>query len=286
MLLNADVKNFINSLFPNTVDESKWSWRHVGLTGFSAYNMGVFLSLSFSFSFYLFLKRHISFQKLVFLSVCFISTAFISARSSYIVFFFFGCYYLYHIKHKRILMFMLFVIGLFIAIYIYLYMKSLNDKQFKYIFDWMFSLINDMLFNRTGIVNNQYIKVISDNFYWIPNFKTFLMGDGRYASISGHGYYMSTDAGYLRRLLYYGIFASVIYYVSFAFYIVAIKSSKRHDDTGILLIIMVIIVLCMQYKGDFFIDAGEYFRVFFLIEGYAFVAKKPVLNTIPRKIKN
>jgi hypothetical protein len=274
MLLNIDVKDFFNSLFPSTVDKSKQSWRHVGLTGFAAYNMGVFLSLSFSLSFYLFLKQRISFLKLVFLSACFISTAFISARSSYIVFFFFGCYYLYYIKHKRVLLFIIFVITLFVTIYIYLYIKSLNDEQFRHIFDWMFSLINDILFNKKSIINNQSVKVIGDNFYWCPSYETFLIGDGRYASASGHGYYMATDAGYMRRLLYYGIFASAVYYISFAFYVVIIKFSKKYADTGALLIIMVIIVLCMQYKGDFFIDAGEYFRVFFLIEGHNFVAKK------------
>jgi hypothetical protein len=281
MLLNADIKTLINSLFPSGIDRSRWGWRHMGLTGFTAYNMGILLALAFSLSFFLFIKQCVSFRKLVFLSVCFISTSFIAARSSYIAFFFFGCYFMRFIKRGRIIIFIAFIVILFIITYICLYTRSLNDKNFKYIFDWMFSLINDIIFNKKSLINNHSVRVISDNFYWLPDPQTFLIGDGRYAPISGEGYYMSTDAGYMRRLLYYGIFASAIYYVSFAFYVVVIiKSSNRYTDIAGLLIVMIIIAFFMQYKGDFFIDAGEYFRLFFLLEGYDFVAGKSRLNNI------
>ena len=49
---------------------------------------------------------------------------------------------------------------------------------------------------------------LDDMYFPIP-FSTFLIGDGCYTALDG-GYYMSTDAGYMRNLLLFGIVGLII----------------------------------------------------------------------------
>jgi len=53
---------------------------------------------------------------------------------------------------------------------------------------------------------------INKKFYWFPNTLTFFIGDGFYLNPSGRGYYMATDAGYMRCILFIGLVGSIMLY--------------------------------------------------------------------------
>lgn len=262
-------KSFFNQLLPSSVPASKWAWRHVGVTGFAAYNMGVFLALGLFLTVYLFENNEFSIKKTLFLFSCFLSTALLAARSSFIVFFFVFVYFLYFIKRKMNLKFALIILLLFICVFFALYQYSMTNQKFKFIFDWMFSIVLTLFDKGKGLREVDGVKVIGENFYWMPELTTFLFGDGRYAGISGIGYYMETDAGYMRRLLYFGFFLSVFYYITYLYYFVMNAISVKNIQYKIIILSIICIIMIMQYKGDFFIDSGETFRMSFLLI-YAF----------------
>ena len=268
MLLSPPIKVFFNELFPSPVPREKWAWRHVGLTGFAAYNMGVFLSFGILLSLYLFMTNKLKTIQVLLYCMFFLVTALLSARSSFIVIFFCFLFFMQTFKKKKSINFALIIISVIICVFILLYRYSLENEKFKFIFDWMFSIVLT-LFENEGLGDVQGIKVIGENYYWIPSFSTFLLGDGRYAGMNGEGYYMATDAGYMRRLLFFGFPMSILYYLSFIGYFLLniIRISNKYFKQILLIILIVLMIL--QYKGDIFIDGGETLRLSFLLI-YAF----------------
>lgn len=106
-------------------------------------------------------------------------------------------------------------------------------------------------------------------FIGIQNCELFFLGDGYYGSPTGNGYYMATDAGYMRRLLYFGFFLSFFFYLTFIIYFISSAYFIKDKHICFFLVSLIAIIMIAQYKGDFFIDAGEVFRMGFLIS-YAF----------------
>lgn len=265
MLVSSPIKFFFNSIFPSSVPLDKWSWRHIGLTGFAAYNMGIFLALGMLLCIFLFINNFFNIRKTLIICSCFLITSLLSARSSFIVLFFIFIYLVLHIKKKKVMLFLFIVISLFLLLFFLLYQYSLVNEKFKFIFDWVFSIFLTIFAKGKSFFDVEGFAVIGENFYWLPDFFTFTFGDGLYSNPTGTGYYMGTDAGYMRRLLFFGIFASVFFYVIYMYYFyINIKNIKSFDIRVILAVILCTIFI-MQYKGDFFIDAGETFRLSFLL---------------------
>lgn len=269
MLISPPVKQFLNMLFPSNVPAEKWVWRHVGLTGFSAYNMGMFLAFGVFLTIILFQKNIFSLRRTVLFCLIFFATAILSARSSFIVFIFIAIYFLGFIKSRKSIKFLLIIFTVLVLSFWGLYQYSLVNAKFKFIFDWMFSIIITVFERGNSIKDVQGVKVIGENFYWNPELKTFLFGDGYYGSPNGSGYYMATDAGYMRRLLYFGFFLSFFFYLIFINYFICSACFVKDKHIRFFLVSLIAIIMIVQYKGDFFIDSGESFRMGFLIS-YAF----------------
>lgn len=243
MLINPSIEQFFNLLSPSNVSAEKWVWRHVGLTGFCAYNMGMFLAFGAFLVIILFQNRVFSLTKTLIFCLTFFSTAILSARSSFIVFLFIGIYCFGFIKSKKTIKLLLIIVLCFILVFWGLYQYSLINTKFKYIFDWMFSIVLTLFEKGNSIKDVQGVKVIGENYYWNPELKTFLFGDGYYGNPNGSGYYMATDAGYMRRLLYFGFFASVFYYFIFINFFICSAYSIKNKHIFFFLISLIAIVM-------------------------------------------
>ncbi|GHV39966.1 hypothetical protein FACS189490_04410 [Clostridia bacterium] len=90
--------------------------------------------------------------------------------------------------------------------------------------------------------------------YFWPGFKTFLFGDGRYVGVTGIGYYMRTDVGVMRAMLFYGIFGEIIGYLVPAIIIIGIaktyKYSVSRESTVLLCLLLFIQMFFFELKGD------------------------------------
>lgn len=62
-----------------------------------------------------------------------------------------------------------------------------------------------VIFFTTGEFYDPSLNSLLSHHYFHMEVSTFLFGDGYYVSPTGRGYYMWTDAGYMRNLLYFGI---------------------------------------------------------------------------------
>lgn len=84
--------------------------------------------------------------------------------------------------------------------------------------------------------------------YFPLNELTLIFGDGKYTGITAASYYMNTDAGYMRTILYGGLGLIV---AMFCVWIYWMKSICFNENNRFLLIALVILSFVLQYKGEF-----------------------------------
>ena len=109
--------------------------------------------------------------------------------------------------------------------------------------------------------------VLLTMYFKIP-IETWMTGDGYYFDPTGETYYMQTDAGYMRHILYYGIIGSLLLYGFYIYiFIKAIKQSKKINHTGLTLLIYLIAVYIFiaHLKGDVLMGSVMIIKTIFLI---------------------
>ena len=95
--------------------------------------------------------------------------------------------------------------------------------------------------------------------YFVPEVNTLLWGDGYYTNTDGT-YYMHTDVGIMRSVLYYGIIGSIIGYGSLINYGMVVHkkiADKCNELGGLCVVLIVIAALAYEFKGlNFVIPFG------------------------------
>lgn len=76
-----------------------------------------------------------------------------------------------------------------------------HNPQIQTWYRWCFSLMVSFL--ETGKATDGSLRTLTSQMYWLPSIKTILFGDGYY-TMNGR-YYMHTDSGIMRPILYYGL---------------------------------------------------------------------------------
>ncbi len=77
---------------------------------------------------------------------------------------------------------------------------AITNHVFPFAFEFYYK------YEDTGKLSTSSTDLMINKQYFMPSTQTLLHGDGRYVGLDGHGYYMETDAGYMRAILYGGIF--------------------------------------------------------------------------------
>lgn len=120
------------------------------------------------------------------------------------------------IKNRRFIVWTTLLLGLAISLSSYLYSTDYNyKKKFEFAFEGFFSLVEEGKWN---VSSNEKLKTM----YVLPEtMKTWIIGDGYFSNprdvdpfFTGKnvgGYYMGTDAGYLRFIYYFGIIGLVLF---------------------------------------------------------------------------
>lgn len=97
------------------------------------------------------------------------------------------------------------------------------------------------------------IEHLTHDMYWMPEKETFLSGDGRYMNSDG-SYYMHTDSGVMRPMLYYGIinysisiFAILILVRDFANKVVKWTEISKKK---IIILVLLIVLIVFEFKGE------------------------------------
>lgn len=145
-------------------------------------------------------------------------------------------------------------------------------KQYKLFYSIIGSIVLLFLFitllsNFNGTISSWYnwamepfislfetgeIETASTNQLWdmwfIPDLKTIFLGDGYYSSPSHSGYYMETDVGYLRPLLFFGLFFTVIYYL--LPFTLSFNLVNNNKENKLLITMLILAILIFEVKGE------------------------------------
>ena len=125
--------------------------------------------------------------------------------------------------------------GLFLILFIIQKSGILKVKQVGYLGMYVFELL------RKGYTTSG--NELFDEMYFKVGFETLFLGDGYYTTPAG--YYMNTDAGYMRVILYMGIPGLILLFVIQNLYFN--KTTKKNKKNSIILLLYILIV---QIKGE------------------------------------
>ncbi len=149
------------------------------------------------------------------------------------------------LKRPKILMIVLLVCG--VAGIALIVMASVNDS-IKVWFEWAFDLF--ITFIETGKLQTDSSNILIEQMLFVPDIKTILFGDGMYTSNTG-SYYMTTDAGIMRSLLFGGIVFAVARYLSL--YVILILNILSKQCTKVekqLFFWILLLCIVFEIKGE------------------------------------
>ncbi len=132
-----------------------------------------------------------------------------------------------------------------IVIFVFLY--NIEHIQKSASLGWMFEGFINMA--QSGKFSTNSSTYIMDRMFVKVPLDTFLFGDARYTAANG-SYYMGTDLGVMRPLLFWGIGVQIIYYMMPLMLLIPIKRHLHDKHSIFFLGIMMIIMAGFELKGE------------------------------------
>ena len=117
----------------------------------------------------------------------------------------------------------------------------------------------------TNMLNGRGFNATSLNIMrrmaFVPSISTLLFGDGLYMSENGR-YYMSTDLGYMRAILYYGLIGFLFVVILIVNTLKVIPKIRKEPEYGMLAIMGFIAFIVFEIKGE---CMGVFYPVIFTL---------------------
>lgn len=224
--------------------------RALALTGNPFFSLSSAFGLTFILLFFSYSKEKEYWATLnfIYLFLLILIGSFFSGRTAFVGLIFGISYFLLSEKNILSKIKNLIIIILLITIFLLIFYVAIPDFIRIKIDNNLLPFIFEFLYNysETGKLSTQSTDVLLNRMYFQLSFDTLLFGDGRYTNIDG-SYYMHTDSGYMRNLLFYGLFGLVYIIIiqwSFHIRIFIIKEYR------LLSIITFLYYLTLHYKGE------------------------------------
>ena len=223
-----------------------------GFAGFSGFGCAFLVTCAAVITCYLFLNKNISLKQCKVYSIIFIVGSFYYGRIGFVVavftFGFFSIYLLFHNK-PRLFLFYIFILLLFIFLVFALYFAIPEIQPF---IDWLLEpILNYFKNGKIESASTNSLGKMYENFS--PSDKTLLLGDGYWLGLDGSGYYGKTDVGFMRNILYGGVFYTLLLYfliVIFLFFLFFNLKQNKTKGAGFLTFVMFIQFMLFELKGD------------------------------------
>ncbi|HJE03303.1 MAG TPA: hypothetical protein K8U92_05430 [Aliarcobacter thereius] len=262
MLFIAPLREFIFSLTQSTANEvfaRYGGFRGLGFAHSTTYDLAMFMSITMMFISYFIIypqtlqnttRKSICISCWVFIWIILFAAVLMTGRSGLLGIFLSILLLLFGFKKystlKGIFYFSLFFIILGTTMHFIFSGNPVYERIFKFAFELFINFFQNGEF-RTGSSD-----VLLNKMYFYPGDKTFLFGDGYWVDPTGVGYYMHTDAGFMRHILFYGIFSSVLFYLLYMYIFKNIFSlAYKNNILKILFISILIIFVAGHFKGSF-----------------------------------
>ena len=223
----------------------------IGFAGLSVYSSGIKCALANLFVLFFAFKRlrerkKISF-KIWFSYVLTILGEFLYSRTSLLlsIILFVVFVFLVLTKLGRVTLFLKFVLlGVFIVLFAILLIGQFegDNASLAWQLEVLVNMLNGRGFNATSLN-------IMKRMAFVPSIPTLLFGDGRYAGVNG-GYYMSTDLGYMRSILYYGLFGFLFVVILVVITLKTIPGIRKEPEYRMLAIMSFIAFVVFEIKGE------------------------------------
>ncbi|MGF7420867.1 hypothetical protein WOB52_19765 [Providencia rettgeri] len=283
MLLSSEFRLLIQELI-RTDDEMKRmavydGVRGLGLSGSIAFGLAITMGLlSYVFISWLSETSKISsiIKALLFLLILIASLS--AGRTSILAFMMGGLYVMVKSKNssslKKLIKY-LFIFSLIITLgFIYLS----NDKSFSSTIDryseYAFQpIINYFTYGNFSVSSTERLSEM----YFLPDKEsTIFIGDGKYSDENG-AYYMDTDSGYLRFMLYFGILGSIIPYVAFLMFCLysAMIAGRLKSHLKYFFWLIIFMSFIFHYKAEVLFYNVAYMKIIYLI-GFSYIIKESI----------
>lgn len=252
-IIFPDFKSFwLDHIIVNDVQEqirifSAYEFRY-SISGFVAFSYSTLFSIAVIMEGYVICKKKYSVKEIVrYIAICvgcfFYGrvTIFAIAISMFIVF----------TKGRdivKIMRYLFLVLAGIILFGLLLNRVSQIDQSFIIWKNWAFSFLED-IFNYGSIHTNSVTHMLQD-MYFMPESGTFFLGDGYYTDPLTGRYYRSTDVGYMRAMLYSGLFGAIIIILPVVYLFYSLYKQKNDRDFKRFIIAMLCSWLILEAKGE------------------------------------
>lgn len=271
MFVSEPIRNFFFTLSGSNEElmERYGGFRGFGLAGSVTYDLSVFLSIGMIFISYLISQN--STNKLFYIiSWVFILFAILMTGRTGLIGVLFSLLILFvnfnnknSFKNICYLIISIFLIALATVFILSEYYPETYNTLILSVIPYAF----EMFFNffENGSLGTSSSEVLQTMYFQVSE-KTFFLGDGYWINPNGFGYYMGTDAGYMRHILYYGLFPSLFLYLLYiyGFYKIACFLPKTLNNK-LLVAILCIYYFLVHYKGDFLTGSPMNIKLFCII---------------------
>lgn len=250
---------------------SYYEYRYIGLTGFANYTVGIMQGVFFLIALISYYEdRYFTFGRVFVLFLIFIS-AMIASRSSLVLIFLCLSFFFitnmtkkYFVKNVFPWVLILFITALVLIYYIVTDEQLLSQNiLLKWAFEPFYNFVNygELRTNSSDTIEKYYFRPSDYTYYW---------GDWRYVNSDG-SYYKHVDAGYMRLLLYMGLYISSVFYGFFVliniFNLVVLRTMNAASikNLDVLFLCVLFSFFIFQYKGNIFVDGFGVLKVITII---------------------
>lgn len=122
------------------------------------------------------------------------------------------------------------------------------DQSFAVWQNWAFSFLDDIIID--GSIQTHSVTHMLQDMYFMPELDTFILGDGYYTDPFTGRYYMSTDVGYMRLLLYSGIVGIIIVFFPVIYFFYSLYKQKNDKDFKRFVIALLCSWVILEAKGE------------------------------------
>lgn len=237
-----------------------------GWTGFSSFVVTFFVSIAVVFSLFLLLRsvknnQKIEMKYLFTLVLLLIGNSFYGRVGLFNSLALIGMSFLYILFRSKKKHYAVFLVGGSGLTFLLFSIVQNFVPQMQQWYSWIMDPIINLV--TTGSLNTTSTDHLF-SMYFMPNVRTFLFGDGFYRGTMGNSYYMSVDVGFLRPMLFYGVFFLIIGYSISVFLAFALCHKKK--ENLLLTLMLVFSLFVFEFKGEVTLTITPILYALFLAE--------------------
>lgn len=247
----------------------KYSTR-IGFAGFSGYNSSLKCAIANCFAVILmidklFKKKKIGFILIFSYILTFLGGFFYSRTSIISLFIVLVISVLYSLKSKNV--YKIFILLITIICFGLILQNVISTADSNDSLRWIFEPVINFM-NEGKFTTSSSNHLLNDMLFSITP-ETFIFGDGRY--VGPYGYYMKTDVGFMRLLLYFGFFGVLLTYYTDVLILKRIKDTFSKKINRLVFIILLLTFAIFEFKGE---SIGIVFPIYFNLLCCCLLAKE------------